>query len=78
MQIFNRVLSLWNKQSNLLLESVFQSLIRSFNIKKGEFKILSPILYSLLYSQNRYIFIKLSWELNDYYFYQQSVLGKVT
>lgn len=50
-------ISLWNKQSNLLLESVFQGLIRSFNIKKREFKISSPILHSLLYSQNRYIYI---------------------
>ena len=40
-------ISLWNKQSNLLLESVFQGLIRSFNIKKREFKISSPISYSL-------------------------------
>ena len=31
-------ISLWNKQSNLLLESVFQGLIRSFNIKKENLK----------------------------------------
>lgn len=54
----NKAISCFSLSSRVWLEA-------SSNIKKIELKFSTPILYSLLYSQNRYI--NLSWELSDYY-----------
>ena len=59
-----------------LLESVFQGLIRSFNFKKREFKISSPISYSL-YTLKTDIYIFNSVEFIPVYFIFYTIASRI-